>query len=163
MTTLAERVRLRCIECGDCLIWQGSSSRGKHPQIKIAGHTVSVRKALWVEKHGPVPDGMEVAQTCETRNCVEHIEAQTRKKIARRVAATGVYASPTRCAKIAAAKRESNSGLTREQAMDIRYGAGTLQEAADRHGISRVSAGCIRRGERWKEYGGVFAGLGARP
>lgn len=159
MSELANRVRMRCIDCGGCLVWQGISSRGKHPQISIAWRTVGVRKALWEEKNGPLPDGYEIAVTCETRNCVKHFAPMTRKEIGARTAATGVYANPVRCAKIAAAKQKASAVLDMDAVRDIRYGPGTLQEAADRHGISKSQAGFIRRGDRWKEYSSPFAGL----
>jgi hypothetical protein len=159
MTTIAERVALHCIGCGGCMVWQGSSSKGKHPQMRIKGRTVSVRKALWEEQHGKLPAGHEVAATCETRNCVTHYAKMTRKQIGARTAATGVYANPVRCAKIAATKQKASGVITREIVQDIRYGPGSLQEAADRHGISKSQAGFIRRGERWKEYSSPFAGL----
>lgn len=160
MSKLLERVRLRCIECADCLVWQGSSAHGKHPQVRIKGRSISLRKALWEEEHGrPLPAGYEVAVTCETRNCIAHYKAMTHKQIAKRTAATGVYANPVRKAKISATKQAQSAALTREQVMDIRYGGGTLQEAADRHGISRARAGQLRRGDRWKDYSNPFTGL----
>jgi hypothetical protein len=90
---------------------------------------------------------------------VSHYKKMTRKEIGARTAATGVYANPVRCAKIAATKRKASEVVTMEMVQDIRYGPGSLQDAADRHGISKSQAGLIRRGQRWKEYGGHFAGL----
>jgi len=161
MTALTDRIRLKCIECGDCLIWQGSAVNGKHPQMRIEGHTRSVRRVWWEQENGPVPEGKEIAATCETRNCISHTEPQTRAKIAKRTAATGVFARPARCAKLAAQK-QAKSKLTYEQAMDVRFGGGSLREAALRNGITKGAAGFIRRGERWKEYGTHWAGLGKR-
>lgn len=162
MSTLTDRIHARCIEDGDCLVWQGYSVRGKYPQIRVGDKSLSVRRVLWEEKHGCVPDGKEVAVTCETRNCVAHIKPMTHKDVGKRTAATGVYASPVRCAKIAATRRAQVSDLTPEQVADVRYGGGSLAEAAQRNGISKGAAGFIRRGERWKEYSTPFAGLGAR-
>lgn len=159
--TLSTRIRIRCVECGDCLIWQGVSNRGKNPQIRVNGKTLSVRRVLWEEKNGPCPTGKHIATTCETRNCVSHTEPQTRKQIARRVADTGVYANIVRCAKIAATKQKQ-VGLLPAQIEDVRFGGGSLREAALRNGISKGAAGFIRRGQRWKDYSSPFGGLGAR-
>lgn len=157
---LIERIHARCIEEGDCLIWQDYSKDGKHPQIKIAGKVYYVRKVLWGAQNGEMPAGKVLAKTCETRNCVCHTEPQTVSEIQTRVGATGVFSTPQRGAKIAAAKRAACGKISMEQALDIRNGAASVKEMAKRYGICPSLAGGIRRGERWKEYGAnPFAGL----
>jgi hypothetical protein len=158
---LIERIRLRCVECGDCWVWKGAAVEDKHPQIKVNGRVLSVRRALYEAMHGPVPADREVAATCETRKCVIHAEPQTHSRIGRRVAKTGVYANPVRCANLANSKR-TGSRLDAEKVADIRYGGETLLAVAQRYGITEGYASRIRRNLNWKEYGSPFAGLGAR-
>ena len=162
MTDLIARIHQRCIECADCLVWQGHSLAGKHPQMKVKGKVLYVRRVLYEIQHGEIPAGRVVAVTCETRNCVVHIAARTISDVQTRLGAAGVYSGVARRAKIAATKRAACSPITMEQALDIRYGSGTLDEAAARHGISKSSAGYIRRGERWKDYSNPFAQLCAQ-
>lgn len=162
---LLQRIHMKCVEDGDCLLWMGTRGGGPRgtPQIRDNGRLLSVRRVLYEHEHGPLPQGMTAAAICESPACVRHIAPRTRSQIAQMVADTGVFAQPARCAKIAATKRAAAGRLTLEQAMDVRYGAGTAAEKAAEYGISRYLAAAIRRGERWKEYGhNPFSGLGQR-
>jgi len=159
---LIDRIKDRCVMCGDCWLWRGYALHGDQPQIKIDGKAQSVRRVLYEAMHGPVPEGKEVARTCEHRNCVFHAEPQSHSKVGKRVAKTGVYANPARCAKIAATKRRDEARITWEQAQEMRGCSETLDEAAERYGISRTTVARIRRGQAWKDYSNPFSGLGAR-
>lgn len=162
MSELTKRIRARCIEDGDCLIWQGYSLSGRNPQIKYQGKVLLVRRVLWEAKNGPIPAGKHIAVTCSTPNCVHHIQAETCSETQKRAGEKGMYSTPQRCAKIAATKQAQCSPLTLEQVQDIRYGPGTAKDAALRHGVGHTTAAGIRRGDRWKEYSSPFTGLGAR-
>lgn len=159
---LAARIHGRCIEDGDCLIWQGCAVKGKSPQMRINGTTLSVRRLLWEALHGPVPDGKQVARTCECVLCVRHIAPETYGKVARRAAAAGGQVSPARRAKISATKTAAAGKLTPAIIADIRSSAESGAQKAREYGISKSLACAIRRGAKHKDHSSPFAGLGAR-
>ena len=104
-------------------------------------------------------DGVVIVETCGTHHCLQHIEPMSRSDMTARAAERcGVYRLPTFRMKQAAQKR-AKSKLTMDDVMDIRYGPGSLREAAARHGISKSSAWVIRSGKQWTEIGGMFSGL----
>lgn len=162
MNDLVRYIESRCVECGDCLVWQGYMHGGKHPQFRRNGTVMYARLEWWKAKNGPVPAGKNIAHTCETRGCICHTEPQTISKIQKRVGATGVYSTPARCKKISAHKRATMGKLTDEQVHELRTSNEPASHLAERFGICASNASSIRRGERWKDYSNPFNGLGAR-
>lgn len=163
MSDLEQRIRAKCIEDGDCLVWQGASCHGTHPNMRIDGKIVYVRKAWHELKRGPLPKGKIAAHACETRNCICHTEALTFSEIQRRVGAKGLYSRPERAAKIAATKRAQVGKWSMEIAREIRNGDLPIAYYAEKHGMDPAVAARIRRGEAWKEYeSNPWRGLGAR-
>lgn len=160
---LVERVRSRCVEEGDCWIWQGARAGcAMNPQISINGEKLYVRRVVYEAISGePVPKNRGVSTSCRTGCCVnpDHLVMTTTRARAVTAGAEGKYSGVVRAAKIAANKRALLSPLTPEKVADIRFGGGTHQEAAERNGVSRWTVGAIRRGERWKDYSSPFAGL----
>lgn len=164
MLQLIDRIRSRCVDCGDCWIWHGAVGGGratKHPQMKINGKVCYVRREVYVAAYGEIPKGRNVARTCESALCVNpaHLAAQTVSKIQKRVAATGVYSTPARGKKIAASKRAAFGKLTEDQVREIRESDVPAKHLAERFGICPSNASSIRRGERWKDYSNPFAAL----
>ncbi len=160
--SLIERIHARCIEEGDCWIWQGGCA-GKcreQPQISIDGQKLYVRRVLYTLRR-QIPIGKGITTTCQTFRCVNpaHLAESTKAQRMLRAAAQGKFSSTVRRAKIAANKQALHSKLTREQAMEIRYSDGNTRETAKAYGISASLVSCIRRGIRWREYSSPFAGL----
>ena len=158
MSNLIERIHSRCIEEGECWIWQGCCSSHERPQMRHNGKTEYVRHLAYEEHRGAkAQKGRRVTTTCETPRCVcpEHMTAMKVSDHNRRVSAN----SPNRAArvlKMTAAKR-SASKLTMEQVKEIRESAGTLVEIAAKYGLHYSSVGNIRNGRRWAD--NTFAGL----
>ena len=57
--------------------------------------------------------------------------------------------------------RRQNAKLTVEAARSIRASDDIARVAAKKAGVSQGTVADIRAGRRWKEYGGLFTGLGA--
>lgn len=59
---------------GECLIWKGTVSRDGYARWKVGGRkgrNVQVHRWVYERTHGPIPDGLLVCHTCDTRACVE--------------------------------------------------------------------------------------------
>ena len=52
------------------LLWTGALANG-YPAIKQGSRTVYLRRAVWEETRGPVPEGAVVICTCGERTCIE--------------------------------------------------------------------------------------------
>ena len=157
--SLQDRILAKCIEDGDCLRWTGGCCNG-HPAIS---KSTLVRRALWAEKHGPIPPGKIIRCTCETPKCVnlEHFEMTTHKRLATQLGALGVMSGPVRSANIAATKRAGRQArITQQDARAIRASDEKLSVLSARHGISEATVSKIRLGRVRREFGAnPWAGL----
>ena len=52
------------------LLWKGGLANG-HPAVKHNGKTVYLRRLLWEEVYGPIPEGSVVTSSCRVRTCIE--------------------------------------------------------------------------------------------
>ena len=52
------------------LLWTGGLANGR-PAVKRENRTVYVKRLLWQEIHGPIPEGAVVVSTCGKRTCIE--------------------------------------------------------------------------------------------
>ncbi len=158
-TYLAEKLRLRCIEDGDCLIWQGAMNE-RGPSMKVGGKQYSVRQAVIVNRTGkPFPKGWVATVSCKRKACLEHVVAMTRAAFNTKL---NKQANPMRSRRVASAKR-ANSRLSQEAVLAIRLDDRPMAVVAAEHGISTAYGYMLRRGEFRKDYGSHFSGLGARP
>jgi len=53
-----------------CRLWGGRLDRDGYPLATIAGSSVRLHRYLYIERHGPIPEGMEVEHRCRRRNCL---------------------------------------------------------------------------------------------
>lgn len=159
---LIEHVHSRCIEEGDCWIWQAgcAGKTGEQPQMSFMGMKCYVRRLLYSLANAP-SKGKGISTSCQTFRCVnpDHLIELSNSQRIKRAGAAGKFSGTVRRAKIAANKQALHSPLTRQQAMEIRYGQGGTRETATRYGVSSSLVSCIRRGVRWREYSSPFAGL----
>ena len=56
------------VEEGECLIWTGNQSRGI-PKIQIKGQTFNVRREVYKQVYGEIPDGHQAGVRCKTPLC----------------------------------------------------------------------------------------------
>ena len=156
---LLERVRARCYEEGDCLIWTGDvSGDGMRPRFFVDGARVPIRKALWEALHGPVKEGCRIGTSCKTLHCVEpaHLIQRTRS-----MEMKGIKRSTATKAKIAAARRVGST-YTPELVAEIRGSDLTHTALAESLNLPYKHIRRIRNFDIWKDYITPFAGLGAR-
>lgn len=144
----------RCVEYGECLLWQGHIGNGV-PQVFIGNTYRMVRRVVWEAAHGPIPVGRVAVCKCRERACVrlEHVQLMTTAQVARLAAREGKFSTPQRRARIALGQRR-RSRLTPEIIAQVRAaenGAAIAREL----GICKSTVSKIRRGESW----GVVAGV----
>jgi hypothetical protein len=51
-------------------LWVGALANG-YPAGKHDGKTVYLKRLIWEEANGPIPEGSVVTSTCGHRNCIE--------------------------------------------------------------------------------------------
>ena len=159
-----DQIKDRCRQCGDCWEWIGhAGSSGNHPQAKIDGKVRLVRRYAYELSGREIRPDRKLSCSCENKKCInpQHMLALTESQKGKRAAARGAFSNPARGKKIADGRRKTGK-LTMEQAMEIRMSEESGPTLAARFGINRSLVGCIKRGERWKDYTNPFAGLGAR-
>lgn len=65
----------RCVEDGDCLIWQGGRYTNGAPRLCVIGgqgRSVSARRAL-LELRGVIVEGRKAHSTCGNPLCMAHL------------------------------------------------------------------------------------------
>lgn len=151
---LVEYVEGRCMECGDCWIWQGCTQFGSPstPQMKWNNKTSTVRRLLWAHVRGVIRGGLIVTNGCESRMCVnpDHLTLSSKQGLLHAI--NKEY--PVR-------RRGKPRKLTMEQAREIRRAEGNYIAIGARFGVSHTTVGQIKKHRIWAEPN-PFAGLGAR-
>ncbi len=52
------------------LLWEGGLANG-YPAVKVEGKTVYLKRIIWGEVSGAIPEGAVVISTCGERVCIE--------------------------------------------------------------------------------------------
>ena len=62
-----------------CWIWQLSTDRDGYGQFVWGGKYFSAHRYFYEERHGAIPEGLQIDHLCRVRNCVnpDHMEAVT--------------------------------------------------------------------------------------
>lgn len=160
---LTKYVHDRCLEEGECWIWQQNTNNGR-PQMQIPGtrRRVAVRRELWLQTRNPdITAKTWVTVKCETPGCVnpEHLCLTNNAKAQKKAAGQGKFSTLSRRAKVAKAKQDARSPLTQDQVDAIRASDEILRVLADRYGVAKNTIWAIRNGTRWRTYSSPFAGL----
>ncbi|WP_315125266.1 hypothetical protein [Comamonas antarctica] len=161
-------IKARCVEEGDCWIWQGAVSDAGYPIMKRYGGPCLLVRRVAIALAGREPKPRQpVACTCDDKRCVApaHLKLSTWSKVGKTAAAKGSYSGKARCAKVSAGRRANgNLKLNAEIARTIRESVESGPVLSARYGVNRSLINAIKRGDIWKEYANSpFSGLGARP
>lgn len=153
------RIHANCMECGDCLLWQGKTSQAGHPSL----YDGTGRRKVWEAAHGPIPKGKLVTVDCGQLLCLnpEHLKLTTRSEVS-----TLSNARPDVRAKRIASNARTNQArlgkITMAIARQIRADERPGIEWAAEIGCSPALVSHVRCGRAWKEARNPFAGLMTR-
>lgn len=64
---------------GSCLPWRGAPNRDGYGRVQRDGQTLLAHRVAYIDRYGPIPDGLQLDHLCRVRACVnpEHLEAVT--------------------------------------------------------------------------------------
>lgn len=159
-----EAIYARCIEEGDCWLWQGPVDTNDIPIMRITGSRKlhPVRRYI-LQMDGTVLGSLRATNICNVPRCVnpEHARAWTMAKLIKRAAdETGYAKQPARNAKIAARKRQL-SPISPELIEEIRTSSESGRAIAIRLGYCQSTIQAIRAYDTWKDYSSPFFALTA--
>lgn len=116
-----------------CWVWLKNRDRDGYG---LCAHRVprTAHRWYWVQRNGPVPDGLELDHLCRNRLCVnpEHLEAVTHGENQRRAPFTK---------------------LDWEKVRAIRESSEPQKVLAERYGCSAVNISLIKNGKAWVDRG----------
>ena len=147
-------IRLRCVEDGDCWLWQGALNSTGHPIMKYPGRPCSTVRRLVMEAAGDPPAPRQpTVNTCGDPLCVSpaHTAKSTIQKVGKEAAKRGAFSRLDRRMKIAATRRKT-AKLTIEKANEIRHSSEGIKELAERYSVNPSFIKAIRRGDVWRDY-----------
>jgi hypothetical protein len=146
-------------EDGDCLLWTAGVNGNKHPMWRVNGKSQAVRRVLWEEAKGPIPDGRVLRLTCGMYRCLnlDHCKPVSRKTVATECGRLGLMSGAVRSARIAASKRaHPKAKLTADIVSAIRASDETQSVLGQRYGICQKTVCNIKRGLLWRDYSSPF-------
>lgn len=150
-----EAITARCVEEGECLLWQGHMGNGS-PQVYVNDRYWQCRRVVFEAMRGPIPAGRSPVMKCRSPACLnhDHMALMTPAQIGALAAKEGKFATPERRARIALARRNASEKLDSQKVAEI-LACDTAREAAQLHGIHKSMAARIRRGEAWAPVAGA--------
>jgi hypothetical protein len=146
--TLKERFEEKVDRSGDCHIWTASVSTDGYGQIgaSVDGlqKNLSAHRLAYEWAHGPIPDGMYVCHTCDTKRCVnpDHLFAGT---------AADNHADMHTKGRQRHLKGEDH-GMAKLSEAAARFTLNSKLSAAElakRFGVKREAIYRVRSGKRW--------------
>lgn len=131
---IKERVRLGKSPDA-CWTWCGPVTNGGYGHLTFCGRDVLAHRWIWEQLFGPIPDGLVVYSTCESKACINphHLACGTQAQACRQSVQTKLM--PADVSEIRAARRNS-SPLT-------------AQQLAARFDVSPQTIHDIWRGDAW--------------
>lgn len=163
-----ETIKARCIEEGDCWIWQGSVSPGDVPNMRIP-QAIDPKRPLvgvrrWIAQHqGKQIAGLYATNTCQDKRCVcpDHIVVLTRQKLQKRAGKTMTknQNAGTMARRVQARVRAGNLKIGYDKAREIRQSDKSAEEWAAELGCHVTTVFQAKSGKTWRDYSSPFAGL----
>ncbi len=154
-----ETIYSKCEEVGECLEWQGYVTRHGEPVISKK----KIRRLVWEQTQGPIPDGMVVTYGCQSKACVAHLKLATKRQIVRRTARQGLFSGPEKSAAITLGRRKQVK-YPQELVDQVRASPLNPTQAAAHFNVPRSWVYKVRAGMRrdlTNPFAGLFTGLAA--
>lgn len=157
-----QRLLSRCVECGDCQLWDGPTHPDGTPRIYPRVGSKSLRRLVWELREGAIPKGKIVVTSCDRPLCIEHLKLSTRAEVIEQT-----MARPDVAARKAAATRRARRArapkMDMERARAVRASTKRQSEIAAEFGIAQSLVSRIINNISWREpVANPFMGLGAR-
>jgi hypothetical protein len=97
----------------DCWNWMGPRTNGGYGKKRFGGRDVMAHRWMWEQLFGPIPDGLVVYTTCDTRGCVNphHLACGTQAEANRNAITTKLL--PADVSDIRAAKADAGPNTAR--------------------------------------------------
>lgn len=125
-----------------CYLWLAGKDRDGYGVVRWEGKQYRVHRALWIQRHGPIPPGLLVCHECDDRSCGtddHHFLGTNKVNMADRNAKL----------RHAFGERNAAAKVTDETVRLIREAAGSQEEIGRRFGLCQSQVSAIKRGERW--------------
>jgi hypothetical protein len=161
MTVTMQKIHARCIECGDCWLWQGAGA-DKVPLVRSPGRgpLVPVRRVV-LELRGITVGNRLAIPSCGNPQCVApgHAKAATRAQLNQMTTDRLRYQQrASRNAKISQ-KARARASLDEAKVAEIRASDLPQRALAAIYGVSQSTIGEAKNGANWKDYSSPFLGL----
>ena len=155
-----ESIKERCIEEGDCWLWQGAYSHSA-PVLRHQRKVLPVRRYIAEFLQGKDTYQRFAHVKCGDLSCVcpDHIVVYTRAKLQKETAARVGYAQrPERNYKLSKAAMARNK-RTQEEIDAIRNATGSIRQIARDLGYNFSVVQKIRNGTSYRQVNNPFSGL----
>ena len=144
---LTEKILSRCVQSGDCLIWQGARHKLGYGMVRDGNTMSTTHRAIGLEAHGdPGPSGTyKFTHTCGNMLCCneKHIEVTTHKNIMQ--SSWTSHRAPK--------KHKNRAALTPDEIRSIRAEPddtwGSKTRLAKKYGVTDQTISKIRRGKSY--------------
>jgi hypothetical protein len=163
-----ERIKARCEEDGDCLLWTGKLHKNGSPSATefLDGKDcyVAIRRRAYESYRRVKLRKDQVITTCSDPRCLAkaHLECITIGERSRRAHVAMDAATKIRRSMSISAAQKGKAKLTKEQVAAIKNSEDGPYVTARRIGVSGVVASRIVRGLSYRDYvASPFTGLGA--
>jgi hypothetical protein len=141
-------IKDRCVEDGDCLLWQGAMC-GDKPTARHDGGQCNVRRLFWclTNPSKTLKAEQVLRVTCHDTRCLLHVVRTSRSALMRRTA-QGLRGNLVVTASRTAARRR-RSKLSQEAVAQIRTDPRPQRQLAEAFGVSRRTVQRIQQLQTW--------------
>lgn len=143
---IPERVFNAVNKTDTCWIWTKGKLSAGYGQTVVDKQKWTAHRLFYTFYHGPIPEGFLVCHKCDNPSCVnpEHLFLGTHKDNNRDCYQKGRM--PLRYGDLA----KNVAKLSRDQALDIKYGKLSSKELQKKYNIHQSQVSRIRSGKTWK-------------
>jgi hypothetical protein len=152
---LVKRVRSRLLaqsrQNGDCLEWMGHRIRTGYGRLRVNGRMTLIHRAAWIDRNGPIPEGMCVCHTCDNPPCwnTDHLFLGTQGDNNKDRHQKG----RSRGGRLQGEKHHQ-ARLSVGDVLAIRASVDRSGDLAERYGMTQSNINSIRSGRRWSHVHG---------